>query len=143
LEGKPTLLVGDSKVIIDWIKEEVNLNILHLGPWKEKMWRLKDSFERLKFMHVHRIYNTIVDQLCKIAMNRSCGWIYFQKLVESYPLLWGHISPLLQSYFPSCGVISPIHFSFSFTSHGVFFYYHSLYNPMHPVYTQYWIEDQN
>jgi len=41
--------------MIDWIKEEANLNILHLGPWKEKIWRLKYIFERLKFMHVQRL----------------------------------------------------------------------------------------
>jgi hypothetical protein len=46
------MVIGDSKVMIDRIKEEANMNILHLGPWKENMWRLKDSFERIKFMHV-------------------------------------------------------------------------------------------
>ena len=77
-----TMVTGDSKLMIESKKEEANLKILHLGPWKEKMWRLKDSFERLKFMHVHRIYNIVVDQLSKKALNCSCGWIYFEKLVQ-------------------------------------------------------------
>jgi hypothetical protein len=77
------MVIGDSKVMIDSTEEEANLNILHLGPWKEKMWRLKHSFERLKFMHLHRIYNIVADQLSKKALNCSYGWIYFEKLVQA------------------------------------------------------------
>jgi len=76
------MVVGDSKVMIDWINEEANMNILHLGPRKEKIWRLKDNFKRLKFMHVHRIYNIVLDQLSKKALNCSSRWIYFEKLLQ-------------------------------------------------------------
>ena len=76
------MVTGDSKLMIESKKEEANLKILHLGPWKEKMWRLKDSFERLKFMHVHRIYNIVADQLSKKDLNCSCGWISFEKLMQ-------------------------------------------------------------
>jgi len=84
------MVIGDSKVMIDRIKEEANMNILHLGPWKENMWRLKDSFERIKFMHVHRIYNTVADQISKKALNCSCGWIYFDKLVQGTLHIYFH-----------------------------------------------------
>jgi hypothetical protein len=33
-------------------------------------------------MHVHRIYNIIADQLSKKDLNCSCGWIYFEKLMQ-------------------------------------------------------------
>ena len=69
------MVVGDSKVAIDWIKGKANLNLLYLSAWKDKIWRLKDSFKGLKFMHVHRIFNSVADQLSKKALKCTIGWM--------------------------------------------------------------------
>jgi hypothetical protein len=48
---------GDSKVAIDWINDKSNLNLLYLNTWKDQIKSLKDKFDGIKFMHVHRKFN--------------------------------------------------------------------------------------
>jgi ribonuclease HI len=67
------MIVGDSKVTIDWIKGATSLNCIYLRPWQQKIKALQEQFESVKYIHVHRIFNHIVDQLSKQALNCSLG----------------------------------------------------------------------
>jgi hypothetical protein len=63
------MVAGDSKVAIDWINDKSNLNLLYLNTWKDQIRRLKDKFDGIKFMHVHRKFNTEADTLSKKALD--------------------------------------------------------------------------
>jgi hypothetical protein len=55
------MVVGDSKVAIDWINDNSNLNLLYLNNWKEQIRSLKANFDGINFIHVHRAFNTVAD----------------------------------------------------------------------------------
>jgi ribonuclease HI len=76
------MVVGDSKSTIDWIKGETKLNCLYLSPWQERIRNMQDKFESISFMHVHRNFNIVVDQLSKQALNCTPGWFFIEELVE-------------------------------------------------------------
>jgi ribonuclease HI len=76
------MVVGDSKVAIDWINDKSNLNLLYLDTWKGKIKRLKDSFEVIKFMHVHRKYNSEADFLSKKSLDCPTGWLFFEESIK-------------------------------------------------------------
>ena len=57
------MVVGDSKVVIDWIAGIFFLIILYLNSWKSKIMSLKDTLNGVKFMHVHKKFNTETDTL--------------------------------------------------------------------------------
>jgi ribonuclease HI len=74
------MVAGDSKVTIDWINESSKLNLLYLHNWKEQIKRLKEGFEDIKFMHIHREFNTVADHLSKKAMDNALGWYHFEEI---------------------------------------------------------------
>jgi hypothetical protein len=76
------MVVGDSKVTIDWINAKSNLNLLYLNSWKDKIGRLKDKFDSIKFMHVHRKFNSEADTLSKKALKQPTGWLFYEETVE-------------------------------------------------------------
>jgi ribonuclease HI len=76
------MVAGDSKVAIDWINDKENLNLIYLNAWKDKIRRLKDSFDGIKYMHVHRKFNSEADSLSKKALDCSIGWIFFEEYIE-------------------------------------------------------------
>jgi len=76
------MVAGDSKSTIDWIKGISSLNCLYLRPWQEKVRKLQENFEKLNFIHVHRIFNNVADQLSKKALNSQLGWIYLEEVVD-------------------------------------------------------------
>jgi ribonuclease HI len=82
LSIKKMMVVGDSKVTIDWINSKSNLNLLYLNSWKDKIGRLKDQFDSIKFMHVHRKFNKEADILSKKALKKNIGWLYYEELVK-------------------------------------------------------------
>ena len=82
LSIKNMIVSGDSKVTIDWINSKSSLNLIYLNSWKDNIRRLKDKFETIKFMHVHRQFNKEADILSKKALKENTGWLYYEELVE-------------------------------------------------------------
>jgi hypothetical protein len=76
------MIVRDSKATIDWIKGAANLNCIYLRPWQQKIKALQEQFESVKYIHVHRIYNHIADQLSKQALNCSPGLLYLEENLD-------------------------------------------------------------
>jgi ribonuclease HI len=81
------MIVGDSKATIDWIKGAANLNCIYLKPWQQEIKALQEQFESVNFIHVHRIYNQIVDQLSKQALNCSSELLYLEENLENLSVL--------------------------------------------------------
>jgi hypothetical protein len=66
----------------DWINDKANLNLRYLNAWKDKIKRLKDSFDGIKFMHVHRKFNSEANSLSKKAVDCSIGCLFFEEYIE-------------------------------------------------------------
>jgi ribonuclease HI len=55
------LVLGDSKIIIDWINHNSKLHSVHIEGWKEKTLKLSNNFSVINFRHIPRIHNTAAD----------------------------------------------------------------------------------
>ena len=64
------LVLGDSKIIIDWINHNSKLHSVHIEGWKERTLKLSSNFSAIKFRHIPRSQNTAADVLSKKAL---CG----------------------------------------------------------------------
>jgi hypothetical protein len=59
--GKRALLLGDSKLVMDWANDEVQISIIVLEPILERMLEIKALFEEVSFAHVFREFNHKAD----------------------------------------------------------------------------------
>jgi hypothetical protein len=77
---KKLIVASVSTVTIDWINEKSNLDLIYLSYWKEKVSTLKKGFGTINFMHIHRQFNKVADNLSKKALNDTLGWLFFEEL---------------------------------------------------------------
>jgi ribonuclease HI len=76
-------VLGDSKIIIDWLRGKGRLQVITLDCWKDRLTALINHFHKISFAHVYRDDNKVVDSLSKQALNRDPGkLIYFQCVEE-------------------------------------------------------------
>lgn len=66
-------VLGDSRLIIDWISHKSKLQSVHYSCWKEKSMALLSSFSDVKFNHISRSFNGEADALSKRALNEVVG----------------------------------------------------------------------
>jgi ribonuclease HI len=67
------LVLGDSRVIIDWINHKCNLHSVHIEGWKQKTMELSNIFTDVNFHHIPRSHNTEADALSKRALSEVVG----------------------------------------------------------------------
>ena len=58
---------GDSMLVIEWEKENVQCHVMILIPILEEVIHLKQQFNHISFTHVYRERNRVADQLSKEA----------------------------------------------------------------------------
>jgi hypothetical protein len=73
------LLLGDSKVIIDWINDKVELRSAALECWKERTTEAKRLLKSFTAIHIYREENNTADQLSKQALTRPPSLITFPR----------------------------------------------------------------
>jgi ribonuclease HI len=61
-------VLGDSKVIIEWINLKGNLHSANLECWKQKTKDLAKTFNDIRFQHIYREHNKEADSLSKRAL---------------------------------------------------------------------------
>jgi ribonuclease HI len=66
-------ILGDSKVIIDWIKQQGQLHAVNIECWKIKTMELASKFKDISFQHIYRDHNKEVDLLSKRALREIKG----------------------------------------------------------------------
>jgi hypothetical protein len=76
------MIAKDSKVTIDLIKGATSLNCIYLRPWQQKIKALQEQFESVKYIHVHIIFNHIVDHLSKQVLNCSLGLLFLEENLD-------------------------------------------------------------
>jgi ribonuclease HI len=67
------LVLGDSRIIIDWINNKCKLHSVHIEGWKDKTKFLSKLFMNVKFQHFSRTYNKEADALSKRALSGEVG----------------------------------------------------------------------
>jgi hypothetical protein len=72
-------LLGDSKVVINWLKKEGSLQVSTLEGWKARILKLTGSFCKITFQHIYRNFNIEADSLSKQALEDTEGNLYYQK----------------------------------------------------------------
>jgi ribonuclease HI len=70
-------VLGDSKVVIQWLKQEGNLQTINTEGWKSRIKDLISTFKGLHFQHIFREANGEVDQLSKQALTAPKGRISY------------------------------------------------------------------
>jgi ribonuclease HI len=68
-------ILGDSKVIIEWLNDRSDLRVSSLEGWKKRIRTLKNTFESTQFFHIYREFNKEADSLSKKALNEPEGYI--------------------------------------------------------------------
>jgi hypothetical protein len=82
-------LLGDSKIVIEWLNHKGSLQVVSLEIWKE---RIKDTliyFRNISFAHIFREENQEANRLSKVTLTNLHGSIAYN--------LWedGHEGPNL------------------------------------------------
>jgi len=58
-------ILGDSKVIIDWLNDKSDLRVSSIEGWKQRIKMLKRKFADIHFFHIYREYNKEADGISK------------------------------------------------------------------------------
>jgi ribonuclease HI len=66
-------LMGDSKVIIEWLKHNGNLQSTSIEGWKHRTLELIASFQAIHYHHIYMEFNKVVDLLSKQALLEPKG----------------------------------------------------------------------
>jgi hypothetical protein len=67
------IVLGDSRVVIDWINQKSNLRSVHIEGWKHKTQELSKHFTDIRFHHFSRSFNSEADALSKKALSAEVG----------------------------------------------------------------------
>jgi ribonuclease HI len=71
-------ILGDSKVVVDWLEQKGNLQAINIEGWKRRIRDLATSFQGTSFQHIFRESNEEADKLSKQALLAPRGrLIYF------------------------------------------------------------------
>jgi ribonuclease HI len=76
------LLLGDSKVTIDWLNGLVDFQVADLESWKERTRAATKLFNKLTFSHIYIDQNNEADILSKKAMFLPSGHICYTRWEE-------------------------------------------------------------
>ena len=66
-------IAGDSRIIVEWFKGKLKLDVLHLTYWKERILLLQRQFKEISIQHVYRELNADADYLSKLALLGPVG----------------------------------------------------------------------
>jgi ribonuclease HI len=70
-------ILGDSKIIIDWINNIGSLQVISIDCWKDRVKELIKLFSVITFAHVYREENQEADLLSKKALSERAGAIAY------------------------------------------------------------------
>jgi hypothetical protein len=72
-------LLGDSKVVIDWLSKKGRLQVSSLEGWKARILSLSGKFQFITFQHIYRNFNTEADKLSKQAIDDTEGTLSYHR----------------------------------------------------------------
>jgi ribonuclease HI len=72
------LLLGDSRIVIDWLNKRGAIQAVALERWKERIIESLTLFRKITFAHIFREENKEADRLSKLALEKQ-GRIAFNR----------------------------------------------------------------
>jgi hypothetical protein len=69
--------LGDSKVIIEWLNQNGNLNAIDIEGWKRRTRDLSTGFQEINYHHIYRDFNKEADHISKQALLGPSGRLTF------------------------------------------------------------------
>jgi len=72
-------LMGESMIVINWLKGRGTLQVAILESWKNRIIDLLPFFKSIYFPHIYRENNIVADDLSKLALNSLVGHISYNK----------------------------------------------------------------
>jgi len=85
-------ILGDSRIIIDWLNHKSALLVTSLEGWKQRTIMLANKFLVVQFIHIFREFNKEADKLSKKALLAPEGIICLQLWTGDSTGLHRHIS---------------------------------------------------
>ena len=85
-------VLGDSKVIVDWVNEVHSIQSVDLHHWLGHVKQLIGFFNNLSFHHIYREFNKMADGLSKRAIGLVGGVIDWEELFEGSVIDSGQLS---------------------------------------------------
>jgi ribonuclease HI len=76
-------VMGDSKIVIDWLRGKGRLQVISLDCWKDNLIALIASFQKVSFSHVYREDNQMADSLSKLALTVDPGKLIYYQCIEA------------------------------------------------------------
>jgi ribonuclease HI len=73
------LVLGDSKIVIDWLNRKGTLQVVTIDCWKDMINELIKCFTNISFAHVYREENQEADNLSKQALTKHPGSIAYNQ----------------------------------------------------------------
>jgi ribonuclease HI len=70
-------VMGDSRVIIDWLSNKSRLQVCAVEGWKTRIKDLIKRFQSISFHHIYRNFNSEADMLSKQALGEPEGHISY------------------------------------------------------------------
>jgi ribonuclease HI len=77
-------VLGDSKIVIDWLNFRGNLQVTSLVGWMDKILDLIKSFNTIRFDHIYREENEEADALSKKSLQVPEGKIHYNKWQDGH-----------------------------------------------------------
>jgi len=71
------MLLGDSKIVIDWLNKRVSLQVIALESWKERIIESISLFKDISFCHIYREENMDANILSKKVLTNLPGKIAY------------------------------------------------------------------
>jgi hypothetical protein len=82
-------VLGDSRIIIDWLNNKGKLQVNALECWKDRIKELNNAFSLISYTHIFRESNMEADLLSKRSLQEQEGKIKYHKWID------GHEGPTL------------------------------------------------
>jgi ribonuclease HI len=73
LEIQHVQILGDSKIVIEWLNHKGNLQAINIEGWKRRIRVLASTFQGISFQHIFREYNEEAYLLSKEAITTTRG----------------------------------------------------------------------
>jgi ribonuclease HI len=77
-------LIGDSRVIIDWLNHIGKLHSIALLAWMDRIRSIQCHFKKLTFTHASREYNREADLLSKTTLQKKAGLISYNQWLDGH-----------------------------------------------------------
>jgi ribonuclease HI len=76
-------LLGDSKIIIDWLNFRGKLQVSSLLGWMDRTRELHQLFRHITYLHTPRENNKKADALSKIALQKQAGLLSYNHWLDN------------------------------------------------------------